>query len=99
MPSGICFLYEMEDWMKRSYCLLQKLRYPAYVNKVLHKILKKFKVYQIYATYRMLRKNDSNIFRHADSSTPPTRAGVLGKRSIKRFITPPQAPMTRSRAP
>ena len=45
MPRGICFLYEMEDWMKRSYCLLPILRYPLYVNKVLHEMLKKFKIY------------------------------------------------------
>ena len=44
MPQGIGFLYEMEDWMKRSYCLLQDLRYPPYVNKVLHEMLRKFKI-------------------------------------------------------
>ena len=41
MPQSICFLYEMEDWMKRSYCLLQGLRYASDVNKVMGEMLKK----------------------------------------------------------
>ena len=40
-PCGCLLFYEMEDWMKRSYCLLQDLRYPPIVNKVVGKMLKK----------------------------------------------------------
>lgn len=36
------FSYEMEDWMKRSYCLLQVIRYPLNVNKHPGFLLKKY---------------------------------------------------------
>ena len=62
MPCGIGFLYEMEDWMKRSYCLLQELRYPSDVNKDLHKMLKKIKTKINYVNLSQVLKKVSQNF-------------------------------------
>ena len=48
---------------------------------------------------RKFLKNSERTLRHSSARIPPTSAGRLGKSSIYRFMTPPQAPMASSRAP
>ena len=48
---------------------------------------------------RRAPKNADNAAPHSSSMIPPCRAVLFGKSSINKFNTPPQAPITRSRAP
>ena len=99
MRSASAFPYEMEDWMKRSYCLLQELSYPTFVNKDMDKSLKKYEIFSVMSTHRSPVKNARSTARHSSARTPPKSAGGWAKRSMNRFSTPPQAPAASSRAP
>ena len=98
------FPYFLEDWMKRSFCLLQVLRYRSFVKETSGSCYKSIKSSDIMSSSaaqprRSPAKKSASTARHSSPRMPPTSAGRWGKSSMKRFSTPPQAPKAGSRAP
>ena len=53
----------------------------------------------LFSLQRSVRKKSDSTALHSSFKMPPTSAGRKGNCSIKRFSTPPQAPIASSRAP